>query len=254
MTNQLFRFAPEAACTETMTSYLTAGFEAEGAPASDCKVQAEGLPASNLFEQVHLDSGYADDSESVQGDHLMDERAALLLNRTDCGIDSELNFDALLLGGYLCHTCLPDNCRNGGKCSNVQWEGYTCDNEYHIASGKEGGWVVREGKVDLVPGRTYRLIVDSVDKPLSLKKASGLVDGGVTQGVLLVTVDKDDAPIALMGPDGETAAEITISDGETSGDSTQPSAAPSSGPGLATFGALAFAAFHFKVWVDAYFA
>ena len=31
------------------------------------------------------------------------EAAALLLNRTDCEYDSELNFDQLLLGGYFCH-------------------------------------------------------------------------------------------------------------------------------------------------------
>ena len=37
----------------------------------------------------------------------MDEAAALLLNRTDCEYDSELNFDQLLLGGYFCHICLP---------------------------------------------------------------------------------------------------------------------------------------------------
>merc|ERR1712238_359047 len=57
----------------------------------------------------------------------------------------DLNFDALLLGGYYCHTCLPDQhllCDGGtvdgessavpGSCTNVQWEGYICDNEFQI--------------------------------------------------------------------------------------------------------------------------
>merc|ERR1712060_270024 len=66
----------------------------------------------------------------------MDEAAALLANRTDCEFTSELNFDALLLGGYYCHTCLPRNngssCDAGGVCANLQWQGFSCDNEYYL--------------------------------------------------------------------------------------------------------------------------
>ena len=64
------------------------------------------------------------------------EAAVLLLNRTDCEYDSELNFDQLLLGGYFCHICLPyangSACDAGGNCANVQWNGFTCDNEYFV--------------------------------------------------------------------------------------------------------------------------
>merc|ERR1712224_57920 len=44
--------------------------------------------------------------------------------KDDC---DTLNFDALLLSGYLCHVCLPNPCDNGGKCMNVPNLGYRCD-------------------------------------------------------------------------------------------------------------------------------
>jgi len=94
------------------------------------------IPDAAFFDQVHDDTGYASDNPDVQADMVgMDETAALLADRTDCGYDSELNFDALLLGGYFCHICLPEQdltCSGGGSCTNVQWSGYICDNEFQI--------------------------------------------------------------------------------------------------------------------------
>jgi len=94
-------------------------------------------PNITYFDQVHDSTGYASNDTDVQGPD-MDESAALLANRTDCGYDSELNFDALLLGGFYCHTCLPIDsgamCESGGVCQNIQWEGYTCDNHFYVDS------------------------------------------------------------------------------------------------------------------------
>ena len=94
------------------------------------------VPDFSFFDQVHNDTGYASNDTDVQGDAGMDDTAVLLANRTDCGYDSELNFDALLLGGYFCHICLPDNITSGcygeGICTNVQWDGYVCDNEFNV--------------------------------------------------------------------------------------------------------------------------
>merc|ERR1712161_119378 len=104
------------------------------------------VPDTAFFDQVHDDTGYASDNPDVQSVNAgMNAAAALLANRTDCAVDSDLNFDALLLGGYYCHTCLPDQhllCGGGttvdgdtstpGSCTNVQWEGYICDNEFQI--------------------------------------------------------------------------------------------------------------------------
>ena len=78
-----------------------------------CKVDGT-IPSGTLFEQVHTDTGYASDNPDVQSMAGMDESAALLANRTDCEYDGELNFDALLLGGYYCHVCLPRN--DGSSC------------------------------------------------------------------------------------------------------------------------------------------
>lgn len=67
-------------------------------------------------------------------------RPALLVNRTDYGYDSELNFDALLLEGYFCHACSPYldlTCDVGGICTNVQWLGYTCDNDFRVSMTKK---------------------------------------------------------------------------------------------------------------------
>merc|ERR1712071_459964 len=100
-----------------------------------CEIDGS-IPNGTLFEQVHTNTGYASDDPDVQAMAGMDAAAALLANRTDCGYDSDLNFDALLLGGYYCHKCLPNNhgssCDPGGTCANVQWQGFTCDNEFFI--------------------------------------------------------------------------------------------------------------------------
>ena len=77
-----------------------------------CKVDGV-IPNGTLFEQVHTD-GYASDNPDVQSTAGMDDGAALLANRTDCEYDGDLNFDALLLGGYYCHICLPRN--DGASC------------------------------------------------------------------------------------------------------------------------------------------
>merc|ERR1712176_971229 len=116
----------------------------------------------------------------------MDEAAALLANRTDCGYDSELNFDALLLGGYFCHTCLPEQdqaCDGGGSCQNVQWLGYICDNEFLIVPdpqstslGSPGTYVLQTmngttldaSKVFLEPGVTYKFFMMAADEVVFL--------------------------------------------------------------------------------------
>lgn len=37
-----------------------------------------------------------------------------------------LNLDAVLMAGHTCHRCLPEPCRNGGKCKGTQGKGFTC--------------------------------------------------------------------------------------------------------------------------------
>ncbi len=136
----------------------------------NCKVNPI-IPDAAFFDQVHADTGYADANEDVQSVLAgMDDTAILLANRTDCGFDSDLNFDALLLGGYFCHVCLPERestCDSGGTCSNVQWLGYTCDNEFFISIDEElsielflaNGTIVDPSTILLKRYVTYRFTV-----------------------------------------------------------------------------------------------
>jgi hypothetical protein len=142
------------------------------------------IPNATFFDQVHLDTGYASDNPDVQSVMAgMDEAAALLANRTDCGYDSELNFDALLLGGYFCHVCLPEQeqtCDGGGSCRNVQWLGYACDNEFQIVANSEAGLqrsyllqtmdgtTLDASELVLKPGITYKFSMMVADEEICL--------------------------------------------------------------------------------------
>ena len=105
---------------------------------------------------------------------MMDVDAAALANRTDCGWADPLNYDALLLGGFYCHTCLPDPCPHGGTCSNVQWRGYTCDNSASVTvqraatapvlklvQASRSASAAAGGVLELQRGMTHRIVVDT---------------------------------------------------------------------------------------------
>jgi len=153
----------------------------------------------------------------------MDAAAALLANRTDCEYDSELNLDALLLGGFYCHACLPRNhgasCDAGGTCANVQWQGFTCDNEYYVDldDGTPGNQSLvvsslhyntthpKHTALSLSRGVTYRFtartgagqpvsigtvpdFMSAISPPaVTLKSLSS--ENGVSNGPLLLTID-----------------------------------------------------------------
>merc|ERR1712087_458269 len=222
------------------------------------------IPNGTLFEQVHTDTGYASDDPDVQGMAGMDEAAALLAGRTDCERDSELNFDALLLGGYYCHVCLPLNhgssCDAGGTCANIQWQGFTCDNEYYVDfdSGAEGPSLVisslhfnkafaKENVMELKRGVTYRftvrtgegravsigtLPVFSSEMSLAESSTKSLSQvGGATDGPILLTVD-DSTPDCLYMASAQTRP-ITLMIGgvdECPGSGAgEPDSAPASG-------------------------
>lgn len=183
-TNTLNTIVPTGACTAQFESRLSASFNASFEKAKqivtnagtvslslyqdyNCRVDPT-VPDASFFDQVHEDTGYASVNPDVQSVMAgMDETAALLANRTDCGFDSELNFDQLLLGGYYCHQCLPNGsgamCDPGGICRNVQWLGYVCDNEFvvlrsdtKLALQDTEGQPIDHSSLTLSPGVTYR--------------------------------------------------------------------------------------------------
>merc|ERR1712176_1179106 len=179
------------------------------------------IPDSALFEQVHEDTGYADADPDVQSSQAgMDESAALLANRTDCEYDGELNFDALLLGGYFCHLCLPEQdsiCDFGGTCSNVQWLGYVCDNEFLVEQDDEGAIVIMTTNGTIIDPAGLLLATDVMyrftmlgDHTLcaSTPDNPNLVCG--SKGPLLLSVDDLSTTSLRFSVDGEAAFEISI--------------------------------------------
>ena len=187
------------------------------------------IPNSTYFDQVHDDTGYADDNPDVQGMAGMDETAALLANRTDCGRESELNFDALLLGGYFCHQCLPEpelTCDAGGKCTNVQWQGYVCDNEFHVAAvdgetrlQSANGTNIDSSSLLLKQGVTYRFTVfDDIYACLSKTTGEALAldgnpSGCASNGPLLLNVDENTLQKVVLTLQGATAFELMVENG-----------------------------------------
>ena len=226
-TGTLVAVRPTSPCAYFYRPRLAAGYtsavaEATNALGDDFSISKDYTcavnpvpPNAGLFDQVHVDTGYASDDPNVQASMAgMDAAAALLANRTDCEVDSELNFDALLLGGYYCHPCLPRNegasCDAGGTCRNVQWRGFVCDNEYIVRTDEvtkeigfyEPGSTERLGISDLELkwAVTYRFTIEGTDTisvhasdrsnapALSL---SGNDCGCARDGPLLVTPGKD---------------------------------------------------------------
>jgi hypothetical protein len=220
-TNSLNKAKMEAECTSPHQTRVNPQFTAEIERAElelginvqlfkdyQCTVNPE-IPDSSFFDQVHDDSGYADNNPDVQSDMVgMNEEAALLADRTDCGYTSELNFDALLLGGYFCHICLPEqhlNCDRGGICSNVQWQGYTCDNEFQVIISDDGiGFQDTEGNevmVDEIVLRKdviYRFTVLANDKDLGLCALLGDTSLCAKEGPLIVPIEKSFTELELF--------------------------------------------------------
>jgi len=205
----------------------------------DYTCQVDGtIPNGTLFEQVHTD-GYASDNPDVQSMAGMDAAAALLANRTDCEYDGDLNFDALLLGGYYCHVCLPRNdgssCDAGGSCSNVQWEGFTCDNEFFINVDESKGILVAsshyfdktyDSELELVAGVTYRFTVSTgAANPvlisampdylpvLTIASRSIEPSDAVSNGPIILKTDSSTPEVLYLTSPGAAALKLTINGG-----------------------------------------
>ena len=228
-TNSLLAVKPSTACSTEYASRLTEGYQeavvtATAALGDDFSVTTNYTctanqisPNSTLFEQVHVGTGYASDDPNVQAMAGMDAAAALLANRTDCEPESDLNFDALLLGGYYCHQCLPMKngamCDAGGVCRNVQWLGYVCDNEFIVnvepVTGDitlfepDGTDPIALEDIELKYGVTYRFTIKDDTSMVSVHASDdvgapaiplpGNECGCAQNGPLLLTID-DETP------------------------------------------------------------
>lgn len=241
-TNSLYAVQPTSACSTPVASRSSLAFADMVEEATEllgnsfslyrdytCTVDPQ-IPDAIYFDQVH-DDGYASDNPDVQSDMAgMDASAALLANRTDCGPTSDLNFDALLLGGYFCHQCLPGGgaeCDPGGTCTNVQWQGFTCDNNFLVMKDAvtnlavltfPNKTVVPPGELVLQTGVTYRFNVKDdmtvclQDTPYAQSQSQSLSErvrnlGCATQGPLVTTVNgnsaRTDQAVYLHTDDGQ---------------------------------------------------
>lgn len=192
---------------ETRAAAAAPAFEALFADAS-CSVEAgEPLVNASLFEQVHGDSGYLADDDMNS-----DESAAFGL-REDCE-NPDLNFDMLLLSGFMAHACLPrtELCDGaGGEATAIQWSGYTCDNELHVGLD-DGALFVRE-TAPLRVGVTYRLTIDGVGAALVVKDADDdaeIFDTGVAVGAAYLAVDASTPQRLKFTASGAVAAHVAV--------------------------------------------
>ena len=249
--NEIVRIEPQA-CSTPVVPIATPGFDWATAnmalpPGPTCTVN-NTLPELALFQQVHGDSGYADSDQSVQNGSMW-AGAALLADRVDCEVDSDLNNDALLLGGYYCHHCLPDPCvEHGGTCANIWWKGYTCTNKRYLELDIQGAFTlspaasaiangvdhpVPEIAADLsLAAGPYHIVVNATGHQIyvaaqcgeagadAARSTGGLVDG---HGMLSFTVDANASSLLrYCSVAGSLDLAITLDDSPTALCSNQP--------------------------------
>jgi len=249
-TNTLYAVTAEKECSKPFESRVSSSFEQEVIKAKEVVGSSFSLyhdytcvadpvvPDAAFFDQVHTDTGYASIDPNVQADMTgMDPTAALLVNRTDCGYTSELNFDALLLGGYYCHRCLPGRqgaeCDAGGSCTNIQWIGYTCDNEFIFVSSDDGRTVemqypnktvVDPSAITLSRDMTYRFTIRGKDLEACATHKGGTNLGCASNGPLFVVVDSETSPMINLQVGSATIdinVDTTQDDGGDVVDDTQ---------------------------------
>jgi len=237
-TNGLYRIEPLSECSNPIPSPANPLFQQAVTEAQEvidnfslspndyytCQVNPI-VPDSSFFDQVHEDTGYADDNPNVQSNMTgMDAAAALLANRTDCGYDSDLNFDALLLGGYFCHPCLPEQdlvCDFGGTCTNVQWRGYVCDNDIRVITTKgeeesavvelqtTDGSVLDSSSMTLTEGVTYRFTAEESVTLCAYYSSSMDAEYPHCGTSLLLSVRKDTATKVLFTLEDKRTTKMT---------------------------------------------
>merc|ERR1719484_339525 len=174
------------------------------APAA-CDIDDSYFVNASLFEQVHGDSGYLADDADMGG-----AEADAIGLRTDC---ENLNFDMLLLSGWMAHVCLPaeEHCDFGGAATAIQWSGYACANELHV-----DGRSLRESGVVLDMGASYRIPVDAPGEAITLVDAA---TGDV--GAVAVVVEETTPPRLALAASGVAFAELAV---------RSPTAAPTPAP------------------------
>lgn len=146
----------------------------------------------------------------------------------------------------------------GGSCLNVQWEGFTCDNEYFIDLDANKGTLVAssnyfnktyDNELELVSGITYRFTVRTGDlnpvmisaipdylPVLTIVSRSIEPSEAVSKGPILLKTDSATPEVLYLTSPGVSAIKLTIKGGAEANvwDLLDPTTSTSSSFSLAT--------------------
>lgn len=125
----------------------------------------------------------------------------------------------------------------GGSCLNVQWEGFTCDNEFFIDFDADKRSLIAsshyfdktyDGELDLVTGVTYRFTVRTGDyypvlisempdylPVLTVVARSIEPSSAVSKGPILLKTDSSTPAVLYLTSPGASAIKLTINGGAT---------------------------------------
>lgn len=125
----------------------------------------------------------------------------------------------------------------GGSCLNVQWEGFTCDNEFFIDFDADKGSLIAssnyfdktyDGELDLDTGVTYRFTVRTGDyNPVLISEMPDYLpvltvvsrsiepSSAVSRGPILLKADSSTPEVLYLTSPGASAIKLTINGGAT---------------------------------------
>ena len=125
----------------------------------------------------------------------------------------------------------------GGSCANIQWEGFTCDNEFFIDFDVDKGSLIAsshyfnktyDGEIDLVTGVTYRFTVRTGDfNPVLISAMPDYLpvltavsrsiepSAAVSKGPILLKTDSSTPAVLYLTSPGASAIKLTINGGAT---------------------------------------
>ena len=146
----------------------------------------------------------------------------------------------------------------GGTCSNLQWQGYSCNNEFFIEIDSEQGTLVAssnyfnktyDGELELVAGVTYRFTVRTGDfNPVMISAMPDYLPvltivsrsiepyEAVSNGPILLKTDSSTPEVLYLTSPGVSAIKLTINGGTDTNvwDLLEPTTTASSSSSLAT--------------------
>ena len=123
----------------------------------------------------------------------------------------------------------------GGTCSNIQWQGFTCSNEFFIQIDSEQGTLVAssnhfnktfDGELELVAGVTYRFTVRTGDfNPVMISAMPDYLPvltivsrsiepyEAVSKGPILLKTDSSTPEVLYLTSPGVSPIKLTINGG-----------------------------------------